>query len=140
MSLDYWVIRGVGVNADDVRFNNEKVKHVLREQFAYETELLDALNDDNFDIGEFVYECGLDSIADFLTFCDDTDTLTYGEANGRSFFYYPPSMPWELTPNDPTSREEVYKNIIAAIQKVSDMTEEEIRTMIYDDLNEVGYG
>lgn len=140
MSTDYWVIQGVGIDTDDIVFSNEKLKQMIMERPPYNKALAKKLHRGEFDIDDYLYGSYFENIADLLTFCDDTDTLTYGADGDKSYFYYPPLMPWELSRNDPSDIEGVYENIINAVQKVSDMTADEIKALIRDDLYVVSCG
>lgn len=67
--------------------------------------------------------------------------ITYGgDGEGGYYFYYPPSMPWELREDDPKTIDEVHRRIVTAVQKVTDLSEAEIEEMIDDDLYVVGIG
>lgn len=80
-------------------------------------------------------------IGDLLAHCDDTDTLTFcDDGDGNEYFYYPPSMPWHRTENEPDSAEEVHRRIIKAVQCLTDLSEAEIEKMIDDDLYVCGCG
>lgn len=77
----------------------------------------------------------------FRAHCDDTDTLTFcDDGDGNEYFYYPPSMPWHRTENEPDSAEEVHRRIIKAVQCLTDLSEAEIEKMINDDLYVCGCG
>jgi hypothetical protein len=149
MSISYWVIEGVGIEADKIwpYLNYDKVLDVLYDLMPNNkniaklfVERKDTGKCPEFDIDDFVDGQLFDSLADLLTFCDDTDTITYGYDGERDYFYYPPSMPWERVEADPETREEVHQRIITAIQKVADLAAEEIDGMIDDDLYVVGEG
>lgn len=146
MSMSYWMIEGVGLNADDVapHINKEKAVRFFLEQLPEESDLADmiAANDySSFDIEEYYYGNGFESLADVLCHCDETDSLTFGDdGDGGAYFYYPPSMPWHHTRNEPQSEQEVIDRIIKAVQKITDMTEEEIKKIINNDLYVVGCG
>ncbi len=76
-----------------------------------------------------------------LPFCDDTDSLTYGDnGDGESYFYYPPSYPWERTENEPSSIAEVHERVIKAALRLCDMTREQVETLIDDDIYDYGCG
>lgn len=146
MSMSYWMIEGVGLNADDVapHINKEKAVRFFLEQLPEESDLADmiAANDySSFDIEEYYYGNGFENLADVLCHCDETDSLTFGDdGDGGAYFYYPPSMPWHHTINEPQSEQEVIDRIIKAVQKITDMTEEEIKKIINNDLYVVGCG
>ena len=95
----------------------------------------------SLDIEDYLYGQPFDNIADLLTHCDDTDSITYGDdGEGSYYFYYPPSMPWEMRDTEPKNIQEVHNRIIAAVQQVADLESDEIDLMIDDDLHVVGFG
>lgn len=150
MSMSYWVIEGVGLNADKIvpYLNKEKVVRFLIEQLYNEPE--DAASLDRmilsgdysgFDIDDYMYGSPFDNIADMLTHCDDTDSITYGDdGDGSHYFYYPPSMPWEMRNTEPKSIQEAHERIIAAVQKLTDLDNAQIDHLIDDELYVVGCG
>lgn len=150
MSLEYWVIDGVGMDANVIRphINKKKLAMFLREQLSGE---LDIVNDmdrmlitDDFsdlDIDDYIGGSPFENIADILTYCDDTDTLTFAlDGDGRYFLYYPPSMPWEMRDTEPQSIEEVHERIITAVQKLTDLDAKTIDKWIDNDLYVIGCG
>lgn len=146
MSVSYWMIEGVGLNAADIEshINKEKAARFFSEQFPEEADLKDmVLTGDfsSFDMEEYYYGNGFENLADVLCHCDDTDSLTFGDdGEGTAYFYYPPSMPWHHTPDEPQTEQEVIDRIIKAVQKITDMTEEEIKKIIDNNLYVVGIG
>lgn len=146
MSMTYWMIEGIGLNVDDVapHINTEKAARFFYEQLPDDTDLRDMIASDNyssFDIEEYYYGNGFENLADVLCHCDDTDSITFcDDGDGNIYFYYPPSMPWHHTGNEPQSEQEVIARIIKAVQKIADMTEEEIKKIIDNDLYVVGCG
>jgi len=82
-----------------------------------------------------------DNLGDLLAHCDDTDSLCYGDdGESGSYLYYPPSLPWQRSDNDPETKEEVHRRIIKAVQRITDLPDEEISSMIDDELYVVGMG
>lgn len=150
MSMCYWTIEGVGLNVDEVApyLNKEKIIRFLTEQLCNEPDTVADLNQmltsgdfSEFDIDDYLYGCPFENLADLLTHCDDTDSITYGDdGEGGYYFYYPPSMPWEMRDTEPKSVREVHDRIIAAVQKIIDLQPEEIDRLIDDDLYVVGCG
>lgn len=145
MGTEYWVIKGVGINTERIREYLDKVAlanfcyhHLLNDDELYE--LIRHENYDDFDIEEYLHGQPFDNLADLLTYCDDTDTLTYGEdKEGNSYLYYPPSMPWELRKEDPRTLSDAHDIIADAILKVtSELSRGTLIEMIDDDLNELG--
>lgn len=146
MSVSYWIIEGVGIDADKIEpfLDKEKLAQMLLKQLPDNEELLEmSVNKkyDGLDVLEFLYGNPFENLGDLLTHCDDTDSITYGD-NGESgsYFYYPPSMPWHRTETEPCTLEEVHRRIIKAIQVVTNLSAAEIEAMIDDDLYVVGIG
>lgn len=76
-----------------------------------------------------------------LCYCDETDTLTWGDNDeGEYFFYYTPSYPWDRRDNEPQIIEEVHARIIAAIQRICDLSSEHIKRLIDNEVHEYGCG
>lgn len=150
MSMSYWMIEGVGLDTDRVRpyLNKEKAAQFLIEQISDEPDTVWSLKQmlstgdfSGLDIDDYLYGEPFENFADILTHCDDTDSITYGDdGDGSYYFYYPPSMPWEMRDTEPKTVREVHNRIIEAVQKVTDLTAEEIDLMIDDDLHVVGFG
>lgn len=146
MSMCYWMIEGIGVRADRIEshVNKEKLLDFLIEQLPDDGELRllkSSGNISSLDPSDYYYGEPFENFADMLCHCDDTDSLIFGgDGDGNDYFYYPPSMPWHHTKNEPDSLLEVHNRIVDAVQKLTDMTREEILEVIQDDLYEVGFG
>lgn len=145
MSMDYWIINGIGISCEDIEpyINKNKLLDFIRSQLS-EKDLKDifpCIKDPSLSIEEIVDRSGYDNLADLLCHCDDTDSLTYGDdGEDHCYFYYPPSMPWHHTSTEPKSEDEVAQRIVAAVQKIADMTREQIFSQVDDDLYVVGRG
>lgn len=146
MSVSYWMIEGIGIDTDKIEpfLNKEKLARMLLEQLPDDEELASIIENKQYnelDVNDFLYGEPFNNLADLLTHCDDTDSITYGDdGDGGAYFYYPPSMPWHRTDNEPDTIEEVHRRIITAVQVIADLTDDEIETMINDDLYVVGIG
>lgn len=146
MSVSYWVIEGVGINVNTIRpyLNKEKLVQFLTEQLPDDELVIEfkkkgACCDLNID--DFLYGDPFDNLADLLSHCDDSNSFTYGDdGESGAYLYYPPSFPWERTENEPETLEEVHRRIIKAVQRVTDLSDEEIEQMIDDELYVVGIG
>jgi len=144
------MIQGVGLDAEKVipYLKKEKLARVLIEQLTNEPNVAKKINQmiasgnfDELNVYDYLHGEPFDNIADLLTYCDNTDSITYGDdGEGGFYFYYPPSMPWEMRETEPKSVLEVHDRIIAAVQKVTDLDAETINQMIDDELNVVGFG
>ncbi len=146
MSVCYWMIEGIGIDVEKIRphLNKRKLSNLLVEQYPEEEEVLywkGRRDIGTFDIDDYLHGDLFDNLADLLTHCDDTDTLTCGDdGDGGCYFYYPPSIPWHCRVNEPKSQEEVHKRIVDAVMVVTDLSEAEIEKLIDDDLHVMGCG
>lgn len=146
MSVSYWMIEGVGIDVDKIKphLNNEKLVQLLSEQLPDDeivNEIMEKGSYCDLDINDFMYGEPFDNLGDLLTHCDDSNSLSYGDdGESGAYLYYPPSLPWQRTENDPETLEEVHRRIIKAVQRVTDLNAEEIDGMIDDELYVVGIG
>lgn len=146
MSTCYWMIEGIGIDVDKLlpHLNKRKIINVILKQCPDDEEALEwkgRRDLKSFDIDDFLYGNPFENLADLLTHCDDTDTLTFGDdGDGGVYFYYPPSMPWHRRDNEPKSIEEVHERIVDAVMEITDLSEAEIEAMIDDDIYAVGCG
>lgn len=140
--MEYWVIRGVGICADDVVLNDLKLRTFLLEQFRDDMDTINEINRmETIDINAFLYGEPYSNIAELLTECDDTGTMTYDDdGEGYSYFLFAPRMPWEFKNGMPMTIDQCHDIIVRAVQKVSDMTREQILGIIDDHLHVVGSG
>lgn len=146
MSTSYYTVAGIGIDTAKIfgHINNHKVIDILLKLFPDDLDLMELKKRRNlryFPVEEYLYEADLYNFAELIArYCDDTNTLTHGDADDGEFLYYPPSMPWERRENEPKSVQEVHDRIISAVMKVTDMSREEIEALIEDDLFAVGCG
>lgn len=146
MSFSYWLIEGIGIEAGKIEpfINKEKLAKLIIREIPDDESLIQMVKSncyDALDVDDFLYGCPFDDLADLLTHCDDTDTITYGnDGENGSYFYYPPSMPWHRKQNEPRTLEEVHRRIIKAVKTITDLSSKEIEKMIDDDLYVVGCG
>ena len=150
MSMEYWAISGIGLEV--TRFlpfiSKDKLMNFLKDELPDDKQVRSLLQSQMFrvlPVSEIVRLelCSsiFDNPADMFTYCDDTNCLTYdGNGEGDWYLYYPPSMPWQLTENEPDSVEEVHHRIIAAISRLVDLALSEIESQIDDELNVIGCG
>lgn len=138
MSMCYWACEGIGINTRDVidSLNVERCISLLKEQLPNEE-----FSEEEFDITDYFYGSPLDNFGELLCVCDDTDSMTYGDdGEGEYYFYYPRSYPWERSNNEPKTIEDVHERIIRAVQKICDLTAEQIDKIIDDNLCVIGCG
>lgn len=139
MSMCYWICQGIGIRTNELYsfLNKDKcVSEILRQ---LPDEQIDASN--YFDIDDYFYGEPFENMGDLLCHVDDTDSMTYGDnGDGEYFFYYIPSYPWERRENEPESIEEVHNRIYLAVQKLCDISREEVEELIDDDIYEYGCG
>lgn len=140
------MIEGVGIDTDKIEpfIDKKKLAKMLLEQLPDDEELLEIISNENYeklDMRDFMYGEPFDNLGDLLTHCDDTDSLTYGDdGECGTYFYYPPSMPWGRSQNEPKTLEEVHHRIVNAVQVITNLSDNEIEAMIDDDLYVVGCG
>ena len=146
MSVSYWMIAGVGIDVDKIKphLNKEKLVRFLAEQLPDDEIVIEIIEKEAYsdlEIDDFMYGEPFDNLGDLLAHCDDSDSLSYGDdGECGAYLYYPPSLPWERTENDPDTLEEVHRRIIKAVQYVTDLSVEKIEEMIDDNLYVVGIG
>lgn len=145
MSLSYWTIEGVGIPTQKLEayINKKKFAELVVKMFPDDEctkRILDSGKWDTLNIDDYMYGYPFDNLADAFTYCDDTDTITYGDdGEGNYYFYYPPSLPWHRCENEPGTYDELVKRMVAAVQKLADLSRAEIEEMIDDDLYVIGY-
>lgn len=146
MSTCYWMIEGIGIDVEKIRpnLNKRKVINLVLEQNPNDENALEwkkCRDLTKFDIDDYLHGNLFDNLGDLLAHCDKTDTITYGDnGDGGVYFYYPPSMPWHRTANEPDSQKEVHRRIVDAVMVVTDLSADEIEQLIDDDIYEVGCG
>ena len=136
--METWICAGVGIRDSVIypHLNLAKCRQEIQKILPDEQ-----ISQNRFDLSDYMYGSPFDNLGEFLTYFDDTDTITYGDnGNGESFFYYTRSFPWEHTWNEPRTIEEVHRRIVDAVSKVCDLSREEIDALIEDDIYEEGYG
>lgn len=150
MSVCHWIIEGVGIEVDKIRphLSQEKLLDFLTAELPEDERVQEILRVrkatgecPEFNIDDYLRWNPFDGLGDLLTHCDDTDSITFtDDGDGNDYFYYPPSMPWEMRADEPKTLEECHKRIIDAVQKVTDLSAAEIDSMIVDDLYVWGMG
>lgn len=149
MSMNCWLIEGIGINADDIipYVNNKKLVKTLFDYYSNNDDLKNIIKNESYTdftaeqlIEDYVFIFS-NSLAEFLYLCDDTDFLVFcSDGEGSTYLYYQPTMPWERADNEPKSVEEVHEIIINIVQKVTDLSSQEIENLIDDELYVVGCG
>lgn len=138
MSMSYWMCEGIGIRTNDLYpfLNAEKCIKVIKEQLPDEK-----IDEETFDIDEYFYGEPFQNLGDLLCHVDDTNTLTYGDNGyGEHYLYYTRSYPWERRNNEPQSIEEVYERIIAAVIRICDISPDDIRVLVDEDIYDYGCG
>lgn len=138
MSMSYWMNEGVGIRCDDIfdHLDKHKCYLVVQEQLPDEE-----IDEEGFELDDFLYGNAFENIADFLCCLDDDDIFTFGDnGDGQYYFLYPPSYPWGRRENEPKSLEEVHSRIVSILLKVTDLTPQEAEALIDDDIYEYGCG
>lgn len=124
--------------------NKEKVVRFFFGQHSGSSwlqEIIESGDYSAFDMDDLYYGFGFENLADVLTHCDETDSIIFGsDGEGEWYFYYPPSMPWHHTSTEPKTEHEVINRIVAAVQKITDMSTEEIVRHIDTELYVLGTG
>ena len=138
MSMSYWMNEGVGIRCDDIfdHLDKHKCYLVVQEQLPDEE-----IDEEGFELDDFLYGDAFENIADFLCCLDDDDIFTFGDSgDGQYYFLYPPTYPWGRREKEPKSLEEVHSRIVSILLKVTDLTPQEAEALIDDDIYEYGCG
>lgn len=151
--MSVFAIRGYGIRCEDIKDNivPEKVFSLLKESVGKDSEekmrCLSALEDEykntnNFDINEIVdYFCtNYCHLAELFAVADETGNLSTDNNSdaGNSYLFCPAVLPWEASEQHFKTEEDVNDAIIAAVQKLTDLSAEEILHHI-DDVYDGGY-
>lgn len=144
---DSWKIEGIGVSDDAVYpfLDEEKCYSLVAELFPKEFKAgeWDQEPAEYFDLDEFLSEnSGLEihNICDLLARADESGVMSVGDdGQSATYFYYKRTFPWERRPNEPQSAEEVYQIILTALFKICDITEEQARNIINNNMDITGY-
>lgn len=137
MGVSYWAIIGIGIDAERLYpyLNPVKCAEFLNKEQDDLHFTPEMCTEDKLQFYLRDLECPFEHFADMLTFCDDTDTLTFStDECGDSYFYYPPSFPWDAVKNEPKSLEEVHQRIANAVNCLCDISREELEGLIDNDL------
>ena len=139
MGKAYWVCEGIGIRTSELFpfLSTSKCIELIKEQTGNDV----VPEEDGFDIGDYLYGTVFENLADMLCHCDDTSTLTYGDnGDGEHYFYYIPTYPWNCRVNEPKNISEVHERIKNAVMRICDISEEQIKKLIDDDIYDVGCG
>lgn len=138
MSSLYWICEGIGIRANELYpfLSTQKCIRLLKERLPNKE-----ISEDGFAIDDYLHSEPFENLADVFTFCDDTNSLTYGDnGEGESYLYYTPSYPWDRTENEPSSIKDVHERIIKAVLRLCDMTRDQVESLIDNDIYDVGGG
>lgn len=139
MSMCYWMCEGIGIATSALvpYLDVDKCTKLICEQTSGEI----VSNKEDFDINDYLYGEVFENLADMLCHCDNSEAMTYGDnGDGESYFYYTKTYPWERLETEPKSIEEVHSIIKDAVQRVCNLTRDEIEEMINDDIYDFGCG
>jgi len=123
MSVSYWGIVGYGVCIDNLYkyLDHEKINKIVRKLNLHYTFDDDVLEDDTFEGA--VYDC----FAEFLCDLDDDNIFNWDDdGNGRSFFLYMPSYPWQRKENEPQTLNQVRDRMVKLLKIVCDASSEDL--------------
>ena len=154
MSMCHWVTEGIGIEFDGRIFERISADKVLKKLEKPDSKEYQELVTDVQAAKSQTQEVEL--IDEYLTEAldwsygrqwpelaskDVTCHLAADNDGGeRSFLYFPPLMPWEVTEDTPKSIDAVHKLLVDCVQSITDMSEEEIESLIDNDLYEYGCG
>lgn len=79
MSVSYWMCQGIGIRTNELLpfLSTQKCVQFMKTQLPDED-----IQEDKFDIDDYLYGEPFDNLAEMFTVCDDTDSLTYGDRGG----------------------------------------------------------
>ena len=112
-----------------------KAPELANSTWVHPDDLAERASEDSFE--KILDDCGVhEVIGEILCLvCDESKLLKANTtAADEVFFYYQPPKPWECRENEPKSEEDACNLIVAAIRKLCDMPEAEIRKNIDTDL------
>lgn len=139
MSMHYGAVYGYGIAVDGLgdRIVSDKFVKFAKEKGLWLDEYDDRIDSDYID-STLILDC-LEtyymSLEEMFADVDETGLLDYdsGMENGGYLLYYP-SYPWSnncwTLAKPPETREQVDDAIVKAIQKLTDLTEDEIESRI----------
>ena len=138
MSTSYWGIIGIGIRSSSIEKHLDKHKCYLEvcKQLPEEE-----IEEEDFNLNDFLYGNTFQNLGEFLhCICEKSDVMSWND-NGQddSYFLYPASYPWYRTPEDPKSFSEVEEIIVDTLTKVTNLSEDDIRSLI-EEINEAGCG
>ncbi len=135
MSSSYGVVYGYGIPVDGLgdRVVPEKFIKFCREKGIWFDEDDRIIEEDGFD-STIIVDClsgSYTSVEEVFADLDDTGLLDYdnGEMWGGYLLYYP-TYPWNKGVRVAESKEQVENAIIKAVQKLTDLTDDEIKDKI----------
>lgn len=137
MSVCYWMCEGIGVRSSDIYplLNKEKCFNEVQRLYPDNTALED------FELNDYLDGDCFQNLGDFLYQLDDTETTNWGDnGDDETYFLYSPKYPWQVTSEDPKSREEARALIKRTLLKVCDVDDETLERLIDNDIYEYGCG
>lgn len=133
MSMKACPIEGYGINTNGIsdRIVPEKFVAFAKEQNIY--------REGHDDPEDYIYDVFY-GYGDLLCHCDDSNQMNYGSTEYCDYFLFAPAYPWYQNEEyfKIKSKRDVETIIVNAVQKLTDMTEEEIRHKI-DYIQDIDY-
>ncbi|MCR5224906.1 MAG: hypothetical protein K6C34_02380 [Alphaproteobacteria bacterium] len=159
MSADYWSVKGIGVNEEDLAnevsgpkvvaaLKKLKEAGVFKRAAADVQKSLKALNNtygedmDSDDIYDMLDSLGIYTLVELLSDILETSTGTclfnYLETGYQEgYLFYPAKYQWDMQAKDPVTRGQVEDILAEAIVKITDLSQDEAKTLIKD-IDEAG--
>lgn len=138
MSVTYWMNEGIGVRCSHVEPHLDGHKCYLEICKLLPDEHIE---EDGFDLDDFLYGNPFENLGDFLSSLDETDVTTYGDdGDSQYYFLYSPKFPWHMKKNEPNCVEEVHRRIVDVLMKVTNLSRVDADKLIDDYIYDVGIG
>lgn len=116
MSSNNCLIYGIGICCEDIEIYLDRDKCIkAAQEFSPNPIEVDGRI---FNIHDYIQGNPFDGMGELLCKCDFTGTTIYAYDDwGCSYFYYPPTFPWNRLKNEPQSIKEVHDIIIKSVGK-----------------------
>ena len=159
MSADYWSVKGIGVKEEDLADEVSGLKVVaalkkLKEAGVFkraaadvqkslkELDSIDGEDMDSDDIYDLLDSLGIYTLVEFLSDILETSigecVFNYLETGYQEgYLFYPTKYQWDMKAKDPVTRKQVEDVLAEAITKITDLSQNEAKTLI-EDIDEAG--